>query len=80
MGLTRVRCTGYGIGLAALIQRGAELGGLWEKRDGEGKRWAGCTRIGPICKVLKIAFQIFKLIFYFPNCCEFKQCLKFNQF
>jgi hypothetical protein len=36
-------------------------------KNGEGKRWAGCKRIGPTGRVLKIAFPIFKLIFYFPN-------------
>jgi hypothetical protein len=64
---------------ATLIQRGAGPGGLHGK-NGEGKRWVGCKRIGPTGIVLKIAFQNFKLIFYFPNYFEFKPCLKYDRF
>jgi hypothetical protein len=48
------------------------------EKNGEGKRWSGCKRIGPTGRVLKIASPILKLIFYFPNCFEFKPCLKFD--
>jgi hypothetical protein len=59
--------------------RSLGLVGCTEK-NGEGKRWAGCKRIGPTGRVLKIAFPISKLIFYFANCIEFKTRLKFDRF
>jgi hypothetical protein len=75
----RVASSGRGVRLATLIQRGAGSGGLC-RGNGEGKRWAGCRRIGPTGRVFKIAFPIFKQIFYFPNYFDFKPCLNFDRF